>query len=489
MRKRSSRPTLCCLGVALFFLGVYLLVSGQGFYSTDGETMLRATWAIVDKGRLSMPCDPGQPSAIEGRDGQCYSRYGLGQPLAAIPLYLAGKGVSVLFPQLDYGEVLRFTMTRFNQLVMALVCGVMCALGLTLYRSARMGVGLALLFGLSTLALPYSRFYFNEPLALLGFSIALLGALNYRQEARAKWLIVGGAGFGLAVLTRTVSALLLPAFLVYLWFADSPRAERRVRHSERSEESHEIDAGDAQAGRFQAQAGRIVIFLTPIVALGMVQVAYQWWAFGDPLSGGYRGEGWQTPLWLGLYGLLFSPGKSLLLFVPLSLLSAWGWVYWIGAGRRREALLFISCFLLWLLFHAGWWTWHGGWSWGPRFMASMLPFLILPIGSLWRLGNGARIAIIVLALAGFAVQLGGVLVNFGDYMLWINDEDKILFNPAFTPLVGHWRMLLSGARPDLAVLNMPRWGMAVWAAVCGLLIWVGGWLVRADTSKEASGEG
>ena len=465
----SKGRWIVCLGVILFFLGVYLFVGGEGFYSTDGETMLRTTWAIVDKGRLSVLCDPGQPSAIQGRDGRCYSRYGLGQPLAAVPLYLVGKGVYTVFPSLDYGEVLRFTMARLNQIIMALVCGMMCALGGLIYRSDRMGVGLALLFGLGTLALPYSRFYFNEPLTTLGFLIALYGVIAFRCASGqdAHWLVTGGAGFGLAVLTRTTGALPLPLFLLYVWFADAPHTgEGKVKPS------------------YTTRAGRVVLFVLPVIALGLIQAGYQFWAFGDPLSGGYQGEGWQTPLLAGLYGLLFSPGKSLLLFVPVVILAPWGWVRWFIEGRRREALLFVTAFVVWLLFHAGWWTWHGGWSWGPRFMVPMLPFLILPLGSLWRLGTGARIAIVVLALIGFLIQLGGVLVDFNDYMLWINDEDKILFNPAYLPILGHWRMLWNGETPNLAILNMPRWGAIAWGAVCGTLIIAGGCLIRSQPRAE-----
>ena len=455
-----------CLGVVLFFLGIYLLAGGDGFYSTDGETMLRTTWAIVDRGQLSIPCDPGQPSAIEGRDGRCYSRYGLGQPLAAVPLYLIGKGVSAAFPMLDYGDVLRFTMARFNQFIMALACGMICALGRLIYRSSKMGVGLALLFGLGTLALPYARFYFNEPLTMLGFLIALYGALAYSAGGLRKHLLIGGAGFGLAVLTRTTSVLLLPLFLAYVWFARTPWAST-----------------SAMSG-WRMRLRQILLFLLPVIALGLIQAAYQFWAFGDFLSGGYQGEGWQTPILAGLYGLLFSSGKSLFLFVPLALLAPWGWVRWVIEGRRREAYLFVATFVLWLLFHAGWWTWHGGWSWGPRFLVPMLPFLILPLGSLWRLGRGARIAIVFLALAGFVVQLGGILIDFNDYMMWINDEDKILFNPDFLPIIGHWRMLLSGERPDLAILNLPGWGTAIWATVCGLLILAGGQLMRSERRRD-----
>jgi hypothetical protein len=328
------------------------------------------------------------------------------------------------------------------------------------------------MYGLCALALPYSRFYFNEPLTTLGFLIAAYGLIAYRMGGtdgttdRLPWLAVGGAGFGLAVLTRTTSALLLPLFLAYVCFANKEGEPDGIARS-----------------RLESSA----VFALPVVILSLVQAGYQLWAFGDPLSGGYGGEGWRTPLSQGLYGLLLSPGKSLPLFVPLTVLAPWGWVRWAVEGRRREALLFAGSFVLWLIFHAGWWTWHGGWSWGPRFLVPMLPFLILPVGSLWRRGWGARAAIVALALAGFLIQLGGVLVDFNDYMLRVNDEDKVLFVPAFLPILGHWRMLWSRATPDLAVLHVPRWAAAIWAAVCGLLVLVGGTLILSWRTTERGG--
>lgn len=437
-----------CVWVTLLFLGVYLLSSGTGFYSTDGETMLRTTWAIVDRGRLAVPCDPGQPSAVEGRDSRCYSRYGLGQPLAAAPLYLVGRGVAAVLSHLDYGEVQRFVMARFNQIISALAVGMVCAVGALLYRSWRAGVGLALLYGLGTLALPYARFYFNEPLVTLGLVVGLYGLVRRAQGAPTTWLVVGGVGFGWAVLTRPPVVVLLPLFLVYLWSVWPDRMPSSSR------------------------LWGLAAFAVPVVLLGWVQVVYQLWAFGSPFGGGYAGETWGTPLWTGLYGLLLSPGKGLVIFVPLVLLAPLGWATWWTEGRRREVRLSVGVAVVWLLVHAPWWTWHGGWSWGPRFLVPVLPFLILPIASLWRQGWLMRVLIVALAAAGFAVQLGGVLVDFGDYMLLVNDEDKVLFDPNYQPIWGHYRMIRDGAPPDLVFVAMTARAALAWVLGAAGLIFL-----------------
>ena len=216
-----------CVWVALLFLGIYLLTAGNGFYSTDGETMVRVTWAIVDRHRLSVPCDPGLPSAVAGRDGRCYSRYGLGQPLAAVPLYLGGQAAAALWPGLDYGEAIRFSVSRLNQIVTALLCGVVCAFAMRLYRSRRVALLLSLAFGLSTLALPYARFYFNEPLTALMVLLSVYALLVFSDEGRPRALLWGGLAFGYAVLTRTTVVVLLPLCLAYLaWPTPRPPAAR-----------------------------------------------------------------------------------------------------------------------------------------------------------------------------------------------------------------------------------------------------------------------
>jgi len=38
--------------------------------------------------------------------------------------------------------------------------------------------------------------------------------------------------------------------------------------------------------------------------------------FGGPFTTGYAGEGFSTPPWTGIVGLLFSPERSLLLYAP-----------------------------------------------------------------------------------------------------------------------------------------------------------------------------
>ena len=81
----------------------YVLTGNSRITSGDGETMFQVTRAL-GRGRVDLPpgilppvdtvlassTDTQIPYTLIGRDGHTYSKYGLGQSLAALPLYLAG---------------------------------------------------------------------------------------------------------------------------------------------------------------------------------------------------------------------------------------------------------------------------------------------------------------------------------------------------------------------------------------------------------------
>src|SRR5439155_23610954 len=60
----------------------------------------------------------------------------------------------------------------------------------------------------------------------------------------------------------------------------------------------------------------------PLLAAGLAWCAFNVARFGDPLQAGYD-FGFTTPLWVGLRGLLLSPGKGYFWYSPL-LLAALG---------------------------------------------------------------------------------------------------------------------------------------------------------------------
>ena len=184
--------------------------------------------------------------------------------------------------------------------------------------------------------------------------------------------------------------------------------------------------------------------------LGLALVAapfalYNTAIYGGPLNTGY-GSGtpdvFRTPFLTGLYGLTLSSGKGILWYTPPIVLAIAGW-YPFFRRRRAAALACLGLLLVHLGFYSRVDYWHGDGSWGPRYLAIVLPFLLLPALAILeglRARPIRRTLVGAIVALGIAVQLLGVLVNFDWYVLR-SDEDARHFTPAASPLLAHARIL------------------------------------------------
>jgi hypothetical protein len=212
---------------------------------------------------------------------------------------------------------------------------------------------------------------------------------------------------------------------------------------------------------------------------------YNWVRFGTPLETGYGAQAsasaFTTPLLVGFYGLLFSSGKGVMWFAPELWLLPMGWrrmrrdppprplrtdvmpEVWTSTGHGRVASWGIAAaWLVGLLLYARFQHWAGDGSFGPRYLIPLLPLAFVPVTmALDTASRARRIAIAALAAAGLLVQIGGVSVYFGAQMREAGDYPYSLplehprfmsdshFNPAFSPIAGHWRMLIRNAGEHL----------------------------------------
>ncbi|HEX7593317.1 MAG TPA: hypothetical protein VF429_04025, partial [Anaerolineae bacterium] len=150
------------------------------------------------------------------------------------------------------------------------------------------------------------------------------------------------------------------------------------------------------------------------------------------------------------YGLLFSPGKGLFVYVPF--LAALPWtvaVLWRRA--RAELFLTFAIFAIYLVTFSTWYYWWGGTNWGPRFLVPTIPFLVLLLAPAVELAAGKTrraFALIFTALCGlsFAIEVIGVSVPSLAYRarmvrLSANPDWDSIFLPQFSPLVGSLNLL------------------------------------------------
>ncbi len=396
--------------VGLLLLGVYLLTTGGQTFISDGELMLITTTRIVDLHTLTLPEEAAAfPQAVRGQGGFLFSRYGVGQPLAAGVLYAFGTYVvgMWLVPGSAPYLVGRFFALLLPAVATALAGGVLAAWAARLYRSLAIGAALGLLFGLGTLAWPYSRFFFSEPLFLCGLLLAAVGLA-------AGWPLAGGLALGYALATRIGGVFVVPVFLLYAWLC-----RERLRD--------------------------MLWLLVGMLPGGVLILLHNWVRFRAFTEQGYGGEGFTGNLVEGLAGLLFSPGKSLFLYVPLFVALPFAALPF-ARRFRAEAVLVGGLTLTLLAQSALWWIWGGGWGWGPRFLVPLMPFLVLPLGVLlerraWRWVIGA-----LLLPLSVAVNLLGILVDFNAYLSEFTRgvlarEQLYLWQPMHSPLLAHMQRL------------------------------------------------
>ncbi|HUS16101.1 MAG TPA: hypothetical protein VM536_13975, partial [Chloroflexia bacterium] len=409
-------------------------------------------------------------------------KFGLGQPLVAMPLYWLGRGVAATL-HADPGALTRFCVALLNQAVIPATALVLF-LGARRRYGASISLALTATFLLATPAIPYSRLTFAEPLSgLLLLSAFLLvwltggerrGALPL-TALRAPYLLAGLC-LGLAVLVKPANAIYVPVPVLYcIWraawsvrwdIALSPMVWRR-----------------AATRRMLGGLALLGIGLGPGLLL---TAAYNMLRYANPFVFGYEREGFTTPLAVGLYGLLASPGKGIMFFAPPVLLAPVALAAW---WRSRDPLLHAEVVAIAaqaaivLVFHALWSSWEGNIAWGPRLILPLVPLLLWPLGAL-AARPGWRRAWWGLAVIGFLVAVPGALVD-QYYYFDVNHvygagtvaEAEMLFTPAWSQIVAHWRFLLSGTReavlrPALAGMGLaPTWDLIVpGGLVAGVLL-------------------
>ena len=228
--------------------------------------------------------------------------------------------------------------------------------------------------GLGTLLYPYGNLFVGHALAAATAFAAFILLDDADDEARAPGtgrLLGAGLLAGVTVLFEYQAVLVSIALAVYV--------------------------GIRQRRRPAAVAAFLGGASPAVVALG----AYHTALFGRPwrLPFGYIENPVfaQTAHRAGFHGLslphpaafpafLFSPSYGLFAFSPVLVLGVVGVVALYVRGRRDErpeAVLVTVICLLMFTFLAGMSNWRAGWCVGPRYIAVVAPFLMLPMLRMW----------------------------------------------------------------------------------------------------------
>lgn len=466
----AARRTGRHIGLALFLfiLALQCLNFSGAPHSSDGLAMLATTESLARRGDLDMNAYRwmGLQQGTFGPDGELYSRKGLGQTLAALPLaWLSLRTGAVGLLQ---GSLL------VSPLVAAATAWLLyrCLLALGFGVGGSLAASLAM--ALATPLLPYGKHDFSDPLTGLALLAAFAAWLAYRRRESAWRALAVGLALGFAALTRTTSLALTPVFGLALWLGKGDGVP--------------VPSGSKVKDAARAFRRRLPHLLAFAAGLGVLVALSGWFnylRFGNPLTSGYLAEESFSGNWAeGILGLLIGPGRGLFLYAPVLVPALFGWR---DLYRRHSdvALVAAAVALAHVLIYGKWFMWHGGYCWGPRFLAPAMPFLALGLAPIWERGRRRRLAFLSLSALGLAVNLLGSITHFAPFQDDLLAAGLPLFDPRtfweprYSPLLGQWRYVglrsldfawaaAAGGTPRIDVPALSLLLVAVTLAAAGL---------------------
>ena len=298
-----------------------------------------------------------------------------------------------------------------------------------------------------TFLLPYSKGMFSDPLNAL---LMLASFYYYLKAQSSDYLRYQRRNFfclGLLILNNFVFVLYFALMLFYA-FGDS-----RFRRKDSRE------AGQVTLEGLFVMGAAILLFL-----------GYNYARFGEWFNFGYAGEGFTSNILEGLYGLLFSFGKGLILFSPLTVLCVLFFMFKNHTMESRRKYVFgttLISFVCFVFVYAKWSSWHGGICWGPRFLLPFVPLIHLLFPFLWQSvvqdNRLLKTGIILAGVWGFGINL----LNIADPHIANQLNTQIPFpDQVFLPEQSILFQIIGSGVSASAVLK----GIGILAA-CAISLW------------------
>jgi len=415
---------------------------------------------VADTVRTMINYEIGNYKAITGKYAEwihnsmpmepVYSTRNLLLPAIVIPFYYMATISSI--------SALSVIAFFSNSLIIALTSLVVFCFSLEMYGSRRIAFILSLIFAVCSFILPYNTTLFPQPLQtllIIAAAFLLYKSLHFDSSficnycridnnnnnnsggiRRAVYFsVLAGLFLGFSVFAHPTSVIVIPGFIIYSIFSSIKQNNNKKGLTS-----------------FLISLSLVLIFM------GIVN----YWRFGSFTEfgyGSYYGTLSYHNSWTGLIGLFASPGKGLIFYFPIVILLPLALKY---TYKRNRWLFFLIVYIIsvhWLYFgtidDSQSRFWSGAIAWGPRYLVPTLPFLTLAFGALLsrfkQIRTISKISLIILSVAGFSINLLGILVwsEYGTIYGWDREElykvpafEVMAWNPYYSPIVLHLKVLM-----------------------------------------------
>jgi hypothetical protein len=426
-----SNPGFLIFSITL----IVFLANGRTIPGGDSVPAKNLPLSILTHGNfyLDQLVTPGQkriPYYLAESGGHYVSDYPVGAALMALPFYVPSIvcGVSLssrIFSELE--KVSAATIVALSALLLYLAAARVTANWMAMLLT------FVYAFGTTSLSVSSQALWQHGP-AQLALTAALYCLVRAREDPR--WAGYAGLPLAFEVITRPADALIAAPLGMY------------VLVSYRRE-------------------------IWTFIAFAIAPISFQLWYsdsyFGTPFriqfftapqSAGGQAVApgmWTTPLSNGLAVAMLSPGRGLLFYSPIYILSFAGLALaWRSSGDVLLRYLGLGVILS-ILLVARWHKTSGGESFGPRLLADTAPIMAFALYSLadsLRNQRGLAIAFAVLCVWSIAAHASGAFISYRGWNQWaLNDADRRLWlwgdNPVVDPIRSHYDSLriALGRRP------------------------------------------
>lgn len=456
-RANYSSSVRVAILLFLFFNCVYLLTSTGRVRSIDEIDPVMQSESILLRHSTAIPqaVNSGIYFGKSDQHGVPRSAWPAGHAILVLPWSAAGHYLFVHLPGItnNSSDLAVATIVCWSSATFAaFAVAASFLLFLEFEISAQCALACSMMLGFSTPLFVYSGWLYSEPATIAIFVTTAF--------------LLFGSGVPIP-LSRAVIGSLLLGFAVHIRPANMVTAFVFIAASLVYDQSH------ASNTRF---AYRTTALLISVLAIsGLLYLARNYSLFGSPFDFGVPAtaengkdlDSWHNPFWLGAFGFLFSPGKSVLLFCPPIILGILG-LPRLWSRNRGLSVLCGAAPIANLFLYSVRTQWEGGYCYGPRYLVPSLILLTLPCAALFQSPHSwVRPAFWITAIIGFFVQALGLSTNIVEDMVvnhyFIGNWD---YRMTYSPIAGQihliWKYL--HVKPAQLGLGWDRWFVFLRAA-------------------------
>jgi hypothetical protein len=434
----------------LFAWSGLLFFSSGIVESQDGLQYLTIARQIYYTGSFEMPAATYPENNIhmnvqQGRDGKFFSPTGLGYSLSYLPSVLiedvfntlAGVARTERFP-LEHDWPIMLFGSMNNAFFGALFITTTYLFFRSFNFKEKETLVLTFLLFISSNLFVYTKHGFAHMMFVAFMWLAFYGIRMYVVQQKVRYISLAAAAYGVVILTYNPTFILpLPALVLY-YLASLPWKSQKM---------------SVLAKQITRDLSVVLLTLVPFI------VTYLWFnsvRFGGATTTGYGAGNIAAPplppafaLYEGLWGVLFSPGKSIFLFSPVLIFILLFW-HKLKKEYLPEILAGSLQFIVYLFFIASlvggedYFPWHGEASFGPRYLLPIIPFALLLAALIYKKITSLTKWIVFWPLIGLGIliQIIGATIPYQvrfaglEYQYVLNDR-RITYD-TYANLIPRW---------------------------------------------------